>query len=208
MKAKILLIGVGVCLLSSFCRAGIVSVSYDDDGDGAFSCEGSTWTGDPVAELSIDVVGDQHAAEGHVIGEITTDTPNDPTLTIGNSIDNDLDFAWTAYNVNVYMSSFFTIENAVVSVPSDWTVSVIQPAPHTGGNSHGEDYAYMGQVQYLRGTPVAIGESLDFGYDIVFEGFTSFKFCQEMTAIPEPASLGLIALVSGSLYFSRRFFLI
>jgi hypothetical protein len=43
---------------------------------------------------------------------------------------------------------------------------------------------------------------------MVFDGYENFTFCQEMTAIPEPASLGLIALVSGSLYFSRRFFLI
>ncbi len=201
MKAKLLIIGVGVCLLSSFCRAGITAVNYDDDGDGAFICDAYGWEGEPIEVLSINVVGDQLGEVGHILGDITTDTAEDPTLIIGNSIDNQLDFAWTAYNVNVYMSSDFIIENVFVSTPNDWTVaSVIQPV------LNGSEY--MGQIQYLSGTPVAIGESLDFGYDILFDGYTSFTFCQEMTAIPEPASLGLIALVSGGLYFKRRFFVI
>lgn len=200
MKTKILLIGVGLCLLSSFCRAGIIGVEYADDGDGAFVCDPYTWEGAPAEALSINVVGNQYGEVGHILGEITTDTPVDPTLTINNSIDNDLDFAWTAYIVNVYMSSDFAIANAVVSTPNDWTVSVIDPT------FNGSDY--MGQIQYSSGTPVAIGGLLDFGYDIVFEGSTSFTFCQEMTAIPEPASLGLIALVSGGLYFRRRLFVV
>lgn len=208
MKTKLLLVGVALCALSSFCSAGIIGVNYADDRDGAFVCDDYTWSGDPVEELSVNVDGVQHGALGHINGEIITDSAIDPTLSIGNTIDNDLDFAWTAYNVNVYMSSAFTIENAIVSVPNDWTVSVTQPVAVSGGNQHGEgDYNYMGQIQYLSGTPVAIGETLDFSYDMVFEGYTSFKFCQEMEAIPEPASLGLIVLVSTGLCFTRRIIL-
>jgi len=200
MRAKLLVIGVGLCLLSSFCNAGIIDVFYADDGDGAFVCAPYNWSGDPAAELSLNVVGNQYGEVGHILGEITTDSAVDPTLVIGNSIDNDLDFAWTAYNVNIYMSSDFSIINEYVSTPNDWTVSVIQPA--LVGSE------YMGTIQYLSGTPVAVGESLDFGYSIVFDGYTNFSFCQEMVAIPEPASLGLIVLISGGLYFQRRFFVI
>ena len=200
MKAKVLLIGVGLCLLSSFCRAGIIGVTLDDDGDGAFVCDLYNYNGPAVEELSVHMAGDQYGEVGHIIGNITTDSAIDPTLAIANSIDNDTGFAWTAYNVNVYMSSDFDIENEFVSTPNDWTVSVIQPT------YDGSDY--MGQIQYLSGTPVAVGETFDFGYDIVFSGYTDFSFCQEMVAIPEPASLGLIALMFGGLYFRRRIFVI
>lgn len=210
MKAKLLVIGVGLCLLSSFCNAGIIGVDYADDGDGAFVCAPYSESGEAVSEWSIQVDGTQYGEVGHILGNITTDTPVDPTLSIGNSIDNDLDFAWTAYNVNIYMSSPFSIINEYVSTPNDWTVSVIQPTygPHATQHIGSAGYDYMGQIQYLSGTPVAIGGTLDFGYSIVFDGYTNFTFCQEMVAIPEPASLGLIVLISGGLYFQRRFFVI
>jgi len=209
MKAKLLVIGVGLFLLSSFCNADITGVSYQDDGDGAFVCAPYSWSGSAPA-VSLNVVGNQYGEVGHIIGDITTDTPADPTLVIGNSIDNDLDFAWTAYNVNIYMSSPFSIINEYVSTPNDWTVSVIQPTygPHSTQHIGSEGYDYMGQIQYLSGTPIAVGGLLDFGYSIVFDGYTNFTFCQEMVAIPEPASIGLIVLISGGLYFQRRFFVI
>lgn len=51
MKAKLLIIGVALCLLSSFCRAGIIGVNYADDGDGAFICDSYTWSGAATNEL-------------------------------------------------------------------------------------------------------------------------------------------------------------
>ena len=152
MKTKILLIGIGLCLLSSFCRAGIIGVALEADGDGALVCNTFSYDsgGDTtVKEVSAPMVGDQSGEVAHINGTITTSSALDPTLAIGNSIDNDTDFDWTAYNVNVYMSSYFDILNEYVSTPTDWTVSVIQPT------LVGSDY--MGQIQYSGGTPVAVG---------------------------------------------------
>jgi hypothetical protein len=48
--------------------------------------------------------------------------------------------------------------------------------------------------------PYTVGDSID----LQANGDVTFEF----VAIPEPASIGLIGLVSGGIYFSRRFFMI
>lgn len=196
------MIVAGSLVYCSVGKADITGVTYADDGDGAIVCPVYTWNGS-VDELSAPIYGDQYWGPAHVVGTITTDTAGDPNLILGSAIDNDTSFAWTAYQVNVYMNNTFTLSATSVTLPSDWTVaSVLQPVPVV--SPHG---SYEAQLLFTSGTPVAIGDELDFGYKISFSGATSYNFTQEMTAVPEPGMLGFLAagaLSLGGFLAARR----
>ena len=184
MKKLLGVVVASTLMVCSVGKASIVHLDYADDGDGAFVCPPYTWDG-TNSFLSVAIDGVQSGLVGHVLGTINTDTAEDPKLQLNNSVDNDLWFAWTAYKVNVYMSSPFTITNASVTTPGDWTVaSVVQPT-NTSSN-------YVGQIHYASGTPVAIGGQLDYSYTVVFSGSTTYSICQEVLAIPEPSTLALV----------------
>ena len=124
-------------------------------------------------------------------GTITTSDALDPTLTIANAIDNDSSFAWTAYIVNVSMGNSFMILSASVNAPPGWTASITQPGAPVGG-------IYTGTIDYVGGTPVAVAPAsnseLDFTYQVMFSGSTSYSLTESVTPVPEPATLGLLAL--------------
>ena len=136
-----------------------------------------------------------------MVGTIDTTGGSDPRLTLGSSIINDTNFAWTAYTVNVYLSSLFTIANtgslsAYVNNPpnSDWSLSVVEPSPSytvPSGQFAGD---YEGTLNLSGGTPVAIGGELDFGYTIQFSGASHFTVGQEVIPVPEPSTFGLLAM--------------
>lgn len=160
------------------------------------------------------MTGDQYtvpgqSAAGHMNGWIQTDSPTDPTLYLGSGVDNDTSFAWTSYQVNVYMAVPFTFVGSVgVSNPdSTWFVaSTLQPSsPIVGGPYSGD---YKGTLDLSGGTPVAIGDELDFNYAIHFGSSTDYAFTQEMIpmGVPEPSDLGLAsALLFGGIELVKRF---
>jgi hypothetical protein len=192
MKRLVLVsIVLGGLMFCSVGKANITGVTYADDGDGAVVCPLYTWNGS-AADLSAPIYGDQYWGPAHVVGTITTDTADDPNLILGSAIDNDTSFAWTAYHVNVYMNNPFTLSAVSVSnVPiGDWTAGITQ-APVWNGSQ------YEGQLDFTSGTPVAIGDELDFSYKLSFAGATSYSFTQEM--IPVPESNTFTFLVAGSL---------
>jgi hypothetical protein len=135
---------------------------------------------------------------GMITGDITTDVPGDPTLTIQNVINNDTGYAWPAYHVNVFMSQPFTIANTIVLNPG-WTGSVTQQ-PVLSGSTYG------GQIDYLGGTPVLDGQILSFSYQITFSGTASFS--QELIPVPEPGPLSLVLggglLLAGCMFARQR----
>jgi hypothetical protein len=193
MKSRIAVLAiVGVLTFSFTSRAAINSVSWWDDGDYAIICQTTNWnTGTGVLSMS----GDQYWGPGHMVGTIDTSTAEDPTLTLASAVNNDTSFAWTAYDVNVYMSTTFTLTNVTVSSPLlDWTVVSYDATPtFTGSN-------YVAHIVLDTGTPVAIGDELDFTYQIKFASSTHYAFTQEMIPVPEPgtfalAGSGLILLV-------------
>lgn len=190
MKTIPLVLAIGGGLLfSGASRANMTSISIGSDGDNAIVCPIYTWSGSAV-EVSATLSGDQYWQPGHIVGSIQTDSAaSDPTLALGNSINNDTTFAWSAYVVNVYMNTTFTISGAGVSVPGDWSTATAQPI--WNGTQ------YEGQVLFSAGTPVAIGSQLDFAYTISFGGATSYSFTQEMIPVPEPGIYGFI--VTGAL---------
>jgi len=169
-------------------KANIIYMEYADDGDGAISCPTNTWW--PNANsFTCNITGDQYWGPGHVVGTIQTDSAGDPNLTLDSAINNDTSFTWTAYDVNVYMNNNFTLSADNVTVPPDWTATIIQSPVYVGSPLG----AYEAQMVFTSGTPVPYGGQLDFGYTISFTGAQSYSFTQEMIPVPEPGTLGFLA---------------
>jgi len=182
--------------------AVVTDVTYQADGDGAIICPEYAWDG----SYTIGVYGDQYGGMGHILFDVQA-TPEDPTLTLANSIDNDTGFAWTSYQVDVWMNQNFLISSEMVSGPAGWGVdSVAQPVLGTAmWDGNPVPNVYIGHL-YLSGTPsVGIGDTLDFSYAISFTGPVSFT--EQLVPVPEPASLSLLlgaALLLGGWKATRR----
>lgn len=185
----IILVGLAFCSTSN---ATITNVTSWADTDGAIVCSNYTWT---VGDLDLNIYGDQSGAPAHVFINALTDSAEDPNLTIHNTIDNDTTFAWTAYHVNVFLATNFTLSAATIyPPPNDWTINpIIQPIWNGS--------AYEGQIDYVGGTPIAINGAFEFGYKMTFSGLTSFTFTQELIPLPEPSSIALVAI--GGLLLAR-----
>lgn len=201
MKLGIGLLVGGVLLsLASISSASITDWSCGPDTDGAIDCTAGWNSG----SYTLTITGTQYWGPGHMVGDFTTDTDEDPTVGMVNYIDNDTDFAWSDYHVTIYMSKTFTISGAYVGYPTDWTPNTVtvQPPPLAGDfvDSHGTHWPYAGTVDYFAGTDVQIGGMLVFGYAISFAGGISYE--QEMYPTPEPATISLLVL--GGLAMLRR----
>jgi hypothetical protein len=186
---SVLLVILAVLFLCSTSRANITNVWYRDDGDGAFVCGNpGTWSGS-TSELSLGVNGKECGTPGHLLLDVYTDSPDDPTLKIDNSIDNDTGFAWTQFTVNLTMNVSFTLTNVAVNAPGDWHVvsGDNQTATFTGSD-------YLATVVYDTGAPIAINGTIDFGYWVKFSGSPAYTITQEMIPVPEPSTLGLVGL--------------
>lgn len=169
----------------SISRANILSLVSTNDGDGAIACEG--YFDSVNAVLTIE--GPQYWSPGHMLGTITTDTTNDPSLTLRTTVDNDTGIDWTGYHVNVYMTNTFTISNAQVFTPGDWSIAITQQPIFNGTQ-------WEGQIDLAGGTVITNGtlNALDFSYKITFSGGTQYAFTQEMIVVPEPGTAGLVTL--------------
>jgi hypothetical protein len=143
---------------------------------------------------------------------LTTDLPpsdpSDPILTINASVDNESSFIWTGYILNIQMNQMFSINSADVTTPAGWDSNITQPgAPDSDGN-------YTGTIDYFvtaGGTPVAIApaqdSTFDFGYQIEFDGTTSYSLTQSATPVPEPSAINVLLvgclMLGGCMIFKR-----
>ncbi len=200
MKSRI--VGSVLCLslTSLAANAAIENASWWDDNDKVLVCGGTSVITDQSGQMSLSMTGNHKIADaGHMVGTITTDTPDDPTLTLGSSVDNDTGANWIGYRVNVYMNSFFTLKNSSITTPSTWSQqSISQPILDTSKNQ------YVVSMYFAGSPEIAVGESIEFSYQMVFSGKTSYAFTQEMIPVfasaPEPSVFGMIGglLVGGA----------
>ena len=209
MKMRgVLLAVLSTIFLSATSHATITGAWWWDDGDGGLVCSSTNWNaGTGVLSMS----GVQNWGPGHMNGTITTSDPQDPLLTLASDIENDTNFAWSAYTVNVYMNNTFTLLNASIFAPPDWSVAgVVEPStPLVSGPYAGD---YEATINLSSGTAVAIGDDIGFQYQLQFSGASHFAFTQEVIpiAVPEPGTLALVAMsgllfVGGTLARRRRY---
>lgn len=196
----IMLAMLATLLYCSPSRASITAASWWDDWDGALVCSRTnlTLSGDATSG-TLTMSGDQYWGPGHMVGTVDTTGGEDPTLTLASDIENDTNFAWTAYIVNVYMSNTFTLSNFNVLTPGDWSVVSISPLTPTNGLG-----SYVVSTLLDTGTPIPVGNDIAFSYQLSFSGASHFNFTQEVIPVPEPGTFGLVALSGGLLALARR----
>jgi hypothetical protein len=196
MRFKAIAIILTFLACASICSAEIIGKAKND-GTGSTDCVGIWQTG--TNDNTLVITGTQYWGPGRIIGAFYTDTPDDPTVKVMNSIDNDTDFDWTGYHVNVSMDRPFTISAQSVTTPGDWTATITQQPVQIGSN-------WIGQLDMASGTPVIIGASLEFGYKITFNGATHYNYDQDLAPVPEPGMLVLLVCgLLGLVVVRRRF---
>lgn len=206
-KRGFFLAGLLVLICCSISSANITNVNYASDGDGVFAC--NPWSFDTnAAELALPIIYGDYGTNspavgtpGHLILNVLTDSADDPTLKIANSIDNDSTFAWDQVTVNLTMAVSFTVTNVSVSFPG-WSVvsGDNQTATLVGGQ-------YIATVVYDTGPAIPIGGTIDFGYWVKFTGSPSYVITQEIIPVPEPSTFALLAsglLMGGFALVNRR----
>jgi hypothetical protein len=200
---------------SSACQAGVMGYAAADDDGAIVNCTG-TWTENPLwtpgSELdagTMAIVGDQVWGPGHIGTEELDDTARfvidqDPTVKVSTAIENDTAFAWTGYNVNVYMNQSFTLSLPTIGPDTSetgWSVVGLGAYPVT---STWNGSQWGASVDFVGGNAIPVGGTLDFSYKLTFTG--TVKYCQEMTPVPEPSTFALLACGLTGLLFVRRKF--
>jgi hypothetical protein len=191
LRTLILISGLAWCTTG---QAGITDFQYTSDYSNFFCNATISYNVDhSVGTVAMDAY--QYALLGRMGGLITTDTASDPALTINGEVDNDTSFAWTGYNITVYMNRSFSLSSVGVGpLPPGWNFS-FTPAVHGPGTYYGAD-EYVASIHYTQGIgpAVPVGGEFDFTYTLNFSGSTSYSFTAEMNPVPEPSTAGLALL--------------
>jgi hypothetical protein len=208
---------VAVALFASAAQASITDYIVAADGDPVITCT-STWAGGPQ-ELTIDGIHNT-LAPGHILSEtdrFEASSIDDPTIVYTTSMLNDTGIAWTGYQIKLgiraktagtALSSLNLIASSA-ALPTGWSAAVTQPLTLTNSYADADgrilDRYYIGIIDYAMGSGAAVadGESLDMAFTASFKGATSYVSWQEMTPVPEPATLSLLA-IGGAIALIRR----
>src|SRR3989304_8672126 len=199
MKLRMVAIFFACLAFATISRAEYIAgdMEWDlwDDGDGVISCDYAMTEDDTVDydDYSLDIDGDHNRFEpGHLIGWFRPGHSGTKTIKVSNKFRNLTDFNWTDYHIDVSMRHPFTISNADVISPNDWTSAFTQPVYDSDIDK------WVGTVDYYAGTPVRDGiynETLRASYKITFSGTAGHNqwYWQQLTPTPEPSTLVLLA---------------
>ncbi len=183
-------------------NASIVGWNCADDGDRAIVMGTPSWA-ETDGEYELAMHGIQNWYPGHVAGDFSTDTLEDPTVRIIEDVFNDTTFAWTDYHITIGMSQTFSFVNSGLLTPAGWT-AVVSPVsageiPNDGGDG------YVGTIDYYKGptgNAIAIGDDGTFGFKISFNG--SISYCMQQIPTPEPTTIILLGLGAVSVIRRKR----
>ncbi len=212
-KLYIIYVSVVAILAACSSHASITNAWWGTDNSSLLSCSSWYWTSNDSSSASLYMQGIEYSTgSASLSGWAKTGDPTDPTLTLSSAVNNDSGQMWVGYQVDVILSSLFAFVAPSPSVNNppnnDWVVAgVIAPTLQVSGPYTGD---YLGTINLAGGTPVGIGDELDFSYSIQFTGSSSYALTQSVTPevapVPEPGTAGLLAmglLLGGSV--RRRF---
>jgi len=197
MKIRMLAIMAALLAGAGFSRADITGINIWDYNPDVLSCSYGPLTGSS-GNYQYGIDGTQLAwAVGSMGGTISTDDGTDPTLQLGEQIDNDTGSTWNDYHVTITMSQPFSFSNVGVA-NYGWTFNTTAPV------LVGSDW--IGYVDYYAGTPVQPDNSiLNFSLAVTFTGSTSFEEDLMPSTVPEPTTTGCFLLGLGALICCQRF---
>jgi hypothetical protein len=200
MKIRMLAVMAALLAGAGFSRAdNITNINIWDYNSSVLTCSYGPLTGSS-GNYQYGIDGTQLAwAVGSMGGTIYTDgTGTDPTLQLGEQIDNDTGSTWNDYHVTITMSQSFSFSNVGVT-NSGWTPNTIITAPVQVGSD------WIGYIDYYAGTPVPNGGTLDFNLSITFTGTASFEEDLMPSTVPEPGTFALMVCgLTGLLVMRRR----
>jgi hypothetical protein len=194
MKIRMLATMAALLAGAGFSRADITGIDIWDYNSSVLACSYGPLTGSS-GNYQYGIDGTQLAwAVGSMGGTISTD--GDPTLQLGELINNDTGSTWNDYHVTITMSQSFSFSNVGVT-NGGWTDIVTAPT------LVGSDW--VGHIDYYAGNPVPNGGMLDFSLSIAFTGTTSFEEDLMPSTVPEPGTFALMVCgLTGLLVMRRR----
>jgi len=199
MKYYHVLITVVLLLFTPFASANIITWTCDDTGDGAIVID-ATWDG---STNMLNMSGIQYWYPGHVQGEFITDTESDPTVWILESLENQTNFLWTDYHIDIGMNKTFFIVGVVA--PPDWIWTITPPeSGQQLPNQPPGTLGWLGTIDYYAGTPIPTGSLGQFGFVVLFAGSVEFYTEQVPTPIPAPGAILLGSLGVGLVGWLRK----
>src|SRR5579862_5256835 len=116
MNKHALLMTLAVTVLCPAAHAAITTAGWSSY-NGALVCSATPWDS---GDATLAMTGVQNWGPGWMDGTVSTDTLQDPILSLDSDVNNDTTFSWIGYRVNVFMANPFTLQSVNVSVPGDW----------------------------------------------------------------------------------------
>lgn len=174
------LVAIGmVVLLCGVCSATQIDVSVSFPNSGQVSGDYAWNPADAVLSLS-----EQMKGTGNGVVDLNAVTSEDPTFTVVKSVQNQTDFVWTSYQIELTNAGGTTFANTPSSI----------------------GFANVTRTDTLLtfdGASIAPGQTATFTFDINIPSGGSFAFGLNQTAVPEPATMALLMAGAG-LAIARR----
>jgi len=111
---------------------------------------------------------------------------------------NNTNFGWDGYHIQVTLGGPFSLNYA--TAPTNWKTTITGPSAVGDGN-------YVGTIDYAMatgGSPVLIGQTGEFGFEMGLDGLNLYGFGLAMAPSPEPATLVLLGAGAVGLVIRRR----